>query len=75
MKKLIIQLDTLTCPSCIAKIEGALKTFSGITDTKIMFNASKVKVSFDPSEVSEQEISDKIQDLGFDIKDSKIKDI
>ncbi len=29
-----IQLETLTCPSCIQKIEGAVKGLDGIDDPK-----------------------------------------
>ncbi len=37
------QLETLTCPSCITKIEGAVKKMSGVKMVEILFNASKVK--------------------------------
>ena len=30
MKSATIQLETLTCPSCMQKIEGALKGLDGI---------------------------------------------
>jgi len=44
-----IQLETLTCPSCIQKIEGAVKNLEGIEkeSVKVLFNASKLKVDFD----------------------------
>ena len=54
MKKATLQLETLTCPSCMAKIEGALKGLDGINkDTlNVSFNTSKVKVDFDDSKVA-----------------------
>ena len=30
MKSATIQLETLTCPSCMQKIEGALKALDGV---------------------------------------------
>jgi copper chaperone CopZ len=35
MKKATIQLETLTCPSCILKIEGALKSLAGVDKESI----------------------------------------
>ena len=44
MKKATLQLETLSCPSCMAKIEGAVKNIDGVEkDTiKVLFNASKL---------------------------------
>ncbi|AOT70700.1 heavy-metal-associated domain-containing protein [Geosporobacter ferrireducens] len=38
------QLETLTCPICITKIEGAVKKMSGVKMVEMLFNASKVKI-------------------------------
>lgn len=49
MKKATIQLETLTCPSCILKVENATKSVPGVDkdSVKVMFNSSKVKFDFD----------------------------
>lgn len=41
MKKLTIQLETLTCPSCMQKIENATKALQGVQkeSVKVLFNA------------------------------------
>ena len=75
MKSATIQLETLTCPSCTQKIEGALKGIDGIDqDTaKISFNSSKVKLDFDEDVVSMEEIEGAINKLGYDVIKSKVK--
>lgn len=75
MKSASIQLETLTCPSCSLKIEGALKGISGIdqASTKISFNTSKVKFDFDESLVSVEDIETAITKLGYDVLKSKVK--
>src|SRR5690554_7230890 len=52
MKKVNIQLETLSCPSCIVKIEGALKNVKGVdkASVKVRFNASKVVLHFDEAQ-------------------------
>ena len=47
MTKVILQLDTLTCPSCMTKIQGALTKLAGVQNVKVLFNASKVKALVD----------------------------
>jgi copper chaperone len=45
MQKATIQLETLTCPSCMLKIEGAVKSIDGVDkdSLNVSFNTSKVK--------------------------------
>lgn len=75
MKSATIQLDTLTCPSCSQKIEGALKNLDGIDkdSIKVLFNSSKVKFNFDESKLSIDEIESEINMLGFEVLKSKVK--
>lgn len=61
------QLETLTCPSCTAKIEGALKKTAGIEKVEVLFNSSRVKVAFDENVQSAEEISKVIDKVGFDV--------
>ncbi len=75
MNKATIQLETLSCPSCMQKIEGALKTLDGVDkdSVKVMFNASRVKVDFDDSSVKIEDIENSIQKLGYDVLRSRVK--
>lgn len=75
MQKANIQLETLTCPSCLQKIEGAVGGLTGIDkdSLKVMFNASRVKVNFDGDSLSIEDIEKSIQDLGYDVKKSRVK--
>lgn len=75
MKSATIQLDTLTCPSCSAKIEGALKGFDGISkDTaEVLFNSSRVKFDFDEDKISIKEVETALDKLGFDVLKTRVK--
>ncbi|NLY90828.1 MAG: heavy-metal-associated domain-containing protein [Firmicutes bacterium] len=65
------QLETVTCPSCVAKIEGMLKKTAGISEAEVMFNTSRVKVNFDENVISAEEIRNKIEGLGFKVLGEK----
>ncbi|MDY4646371.1 heavy-metal-associated domain-containing protein [Macrococcoides canis] len=75
MQKATIQLETLSCPSCLQKIENAVKGINGVNQDslKIMFNASKVKVDFDSEVVVINDIEEAIEDLGYPVVKSKVK--
>lgn len=76
MKRAIIQLETLTCPSCIQKIENKAKSFVGIDkeSVNVSFNSSKLKFEFDSEKISIEEIVNGITSLGYDVLKSNVKD-
>lgn len=67
MTKRTFQLETVSCPSCINKIEGMLKKTKGIEESEVLFNSSRVKVSFDGEEIGTDEIKNKIDQLGYKV--------
>lgn len=75
MNSATIQLETLSCPSCLQKIESAVKSLNGVDkdSVKVMFNASKVKAQFDEDQVSLETINQAIEDLGYEVLKSKAR--
>lgn len=75
MKKATLQLEPLACPSCLQKIENAVKGLDGVsTDSvKVLFNASKVRVDFDQEAIQLEEIGKAIEDLGYQVLKAKAK--
>lgn len=65
------QLETVSCPSCIAKIEGMLKKTAGIAASEVLFNTSRVKVSFDENVITSEDIKKKINNLGYKVLGEK----
>ena len=72
MYKIVMKLDELSCPSCMAKIEGAMNKTKGVKTAKVLFNASKVKADFDESLVSSDELISKVEKLGYHVQSSKV---
>ena len=75
MQKATIQLETLSCPSCLQKINNAVKGLDGVVkeSVNVMFNASKVKLDFDESKVDLEKIENAITSLGYEVKKSSAK--
>jgi len=72
MKKIELQLETLSCPSCIKRIEKAMKREKGVENAKVLFNSSKVKANFDESIVSAEDLENMIEKLGYPVKKTKV---
>lgn len=77
MKQATLQLETLTCPSCIQKINNAVKSLNGvdIASVNVMFNASRVKLNYDNNKLALDDISNSITKLGYDVLKTKEKDL
>lgn len=77
MQKATIQLETLTCPSCMQKIENGVKSLEGVNkeSVKVLFNSSKVRVEFDDEKVSIEDIENAIDKLGYEVLKSQVKKI
>ena len=65
------QLEQLVCPSCSAKINGMLKKTEGINESEVLFNSSRVRVTFDENKIDSETIKGKIDKLGFEVLGEK----
>jgi copper chaperone len=72
MSKAVFQLEPLTCPSCIKKIETTLNKTTGVESAKVMFNSSKVKAEFDEKQVEASQLEETIKKLGYPVLSSKV---
>ena len=77
MKKTTINLESLSCPSCLQKIYSTLRNLDGIEkdSVHVMFNASRVKLNFDSNKIKIEDIERSIEKLGCPVIKSKIKDM
>ncbi|MCH4164578.1 MAG: heavy-metal-associated domain-containing protein [Lentilactobacillus diolivorans] len=73
MSKAILQLDALSCPSCMTKIQSALENQTGVATVKVLFNAAKVKADFDAEQISADQLANTVTDLGYEVKSVKTK--
>ena len=74
MQKATIQLETLACPSCMQKIENAVKSLEDVDkeSVNVLFNSSKVKLNFDEEKLSIGTIENAITALGYEVKKSQV---
>jgi copper chaperone len=72
MSKAVFQLEPLTCPSCIKKIETTLNKTTGVESAKVLFNSSKVKTEFENAQIKASQLEETIQKLSYPVLSSKV---
>ncbi len=71
MTSTTLQLEKLTCPSCMHKITTTVDELDGVERTKILFDASKARIYFNESSITTEEIIRKIEELGYAAEEIK----
>ncbi|MBI4928213.1 MAG: heavy-metal-associated domain-containing protein [Anaerolineae bacterium] len=66
MKKTLLRSQELTCPSCVAKIETALKVIKGVSEVKVYFNTGKIEVQHDPEIAKTEDLVKAVKSVGYE---------
>ncbi|HSM25352.1 MAG TPA: heavy metal-associated domain-containing protein [Anaerolineaceae bacterium] len=64
--KTILRSKDLSCPSCIVKIEKALKSEKGVTDAKVFFNSGRIEVQHNEELIEPQKLVDIVRSIGYE---------
>jgi copper chaperone len=67
MKQVTFQLETLTCPSCVRKIETAFSRLDGVSETKVQFHSSKVLVAFEEETIPASQLQHALTQMGYPV--------
>lgn len=64
--KTLLRSKELTCPSCITKIEKALKNLQGVQDARVHFNSGRIEVTHDAEKVTQEDLVKAIHAAGYE---------
>ncbi|MGN7472051.1 heavy metal translocating P-type ATPase [Brevibacillus sp. SAFN-007a] len=59
------QVTGMTCAACANRIEKRLRKVRGVQEVRVNLATNKARVTYDPSQTSDQEIMAKMEQLGF----------
>lgn len=62
-----MQVGGMDCASCAMKIEGSIEKLPGIAEVSVNVTMGRMVVSYDPQEVSEAEIQNRVMRLGYTV--------
>lgn len=64
-KTTTLRAKDLSCPSCVSKIEGALKAVDGVESAEVKFNTGRILVEHDPAKVRTSALIDAVASAGY----------
>jgi len=67
MKSLLLPVRGMTCASCVAHVERALKGVEGVERASVNLATEKASVEFDPERVEVAEIITAVREAGYDV--------
>ncbi|MEJ2262823.1 MAG: heavy-metal-associated domain-containing protein [Anaerolineales bacterium] len=64
--KTLLRSQELSCPSCISKIEKALKGLDGVEDAKVHFSTGRIEVEHNPDRVNSEALVETVRKAGYE---------
>jgi len=68
--KTILRSDELSCPSCVPKIEKALRNLPGVEKAEVRFNTGKIEVEHDSDRSSVDALVEAVRGTGYEARPS-----
>jgi Cu+-exporting ATPase len=61
----------MSCASCVAKVEQALKSVPGVRDASVNFATEKATVRVVPGQVTTEKLKEAVRRIGYDVPEEK----
>ena len=65
IKTLTLPVEGMTCASCVARVENALKKVDGVGSVNVNFATENVTLSFDDDQVDLIKLASIVEDAGY----------
>ena len=69
LERMSLGIKGMTCAACSARIEKNLSKMEGIRQVNVNLASEKATVSYDPSQVSVEEVIEKIKKTGYVVRE------
>jgi len=63
--EITLQVSGMTCSSCVAHVEGALKQLPGVVDATVNLGLEKARVQYIPGVVTTSQMKKAVSDVGY----------
>ncbi len=64
--KTSLRSGELTCPTCVAKIERALRATPGVHSASVHFATGRIEVEHDGEAVAPESLAEKVRSIGYE---------
>ena len=70
METASIRIQGMTCASCVARVEKALKAHPGVQEASVNLATEKAAVLYDPAKLGEKELIRTVEGLGYRVPEA-----
>ncbi len=70
--KMNLQIEGMTCASCVGRVETALKKVDGVKDAVVNLATERADISLDKP-IQRQQLIQAVEQVGYDVIDEKIE--
>ncbi len=67
LREIALPVRGMSCASCVATVEGALRSIEGVASATANLTAEKAFVTFDPGKVRLADLEQAIRDVGYEV--------
>jgi len=67
IRREMIMLSGLNCPTCAAKLEKAVQSTPGVNQAKVVFGAGSLNVEYDATVVPYERIAEVVSRMGMTV--------
>jgi Cu+-exporting ATPase len=62
-----LNINGMTCSSCVLRIERTLKSLYGVKDATVSLSTEQAQIDFDPSKIDQKVLTEAIESTGFNV--------
>jgi len=73
VEKVLLPIGGMTCASCVAHVEGALRDVPGVVDVNVNLATEKASVSYVPGVVSTADLKAAVAKTGYQVLDTAVE--
>jgi len=66
-EKIQLNISGMSCAACVRRVEQGLADLKGVSSSAVNFATQKAAVTYDPAEVSVDQMAAKVKDLGYEV--------
>ncbi|GAF11587.1 copper(I) chaperone CopZ [Bacillus sp. JCM 19046] len=67
METIELTVSGMSCGHCVSSIEGSVGEMNGVNSVIVKLDEGRVTVTFDREQVSEDQLKQAIEELGYDV--------
>lgn len=66
-KKIVMELESITCPSCGKTIQDALERATGVEQVSVLIHSNRVRINYHDDVISNNQLEEIVTNLGYPV--------